>query len=74
MSNLTKIIGGFLGVFSIILIFVLIATLPVQLLWNWLMPFIFGLPKLGFWQTAGLLLLANLLLKSNTSTTGKKEK
>ena len=23
-------------------------------LWNWLMPFIFGLPKLSFWQTIGL--------------------
>ena len=23
-------------------------------LWNWLMPFIFGLPKLSFWQTVGL--------------------
>lgn len=23
-------------------------------LWNWLMPFIFGLPELSFWQTIGL--------------------
>ncbi|MFN8358007.1 MAG: hypothetical protein U0Y10_26330 [Spirosomataceae bacterium] len=30
-------------------------------LWNWLMPFIFGLPLLTFWQALGLLILSKLL-------------
>lgn len=33
----------------------------VMYLWNWLMPVIFGLTKIGFWQAAGLLFLAKLL-------------
>lgn len=33
----------------------------VMLLWNWLMPALFGLPVLSFWQAAGLLVLCKLL-------------
>lgn len=33
----------------------------VMLLWNWLMPEIFGLPLITFWQAAGLLLLCKIL-------------
>lgn len=32
-------------------------------LWNWLMPEIFKLPAIGFWQAIGLLLLSQILLK-----------
>ena len=34
----------------------------VMWLWNWLMPDIFGLPPITYWQAWGLLLLAHLLL------------
>ena len=33
----------------------------VMWLWNWLMPDLFGLRPIGFWQAFGLLLLARLL-------------
>ncbi len=33
----------------------------VMLLWNWLMPMIFGLTTLTFWQAAGIVLLARLI-------------
>lgn len=33
----------------------------VMLLWNWLMPTLFGLPCIGFCQAAGLLLLCKIL-------------
>lgn len=33
----------------------------VMMLWNWLMPTIFGLPELSFWQAAGLLMLCKIL-------------
>ena len=33
----------------------------MMLLWNWLMPNIFGLPTLTFWQAGGLLLLSKLI-------------
>ena len=34
----------------------------VMVLWNWLMPTIFGLITLTYWQAGGLLLLSKLLL------------
>ena len=33
----------------------------VRLLWNWLVPPIFGLPALTFWQALGLLALCRIL-------------
>ncbi|MGD0782489.1 MAG: hypothetical protein ABSA30_06485 [Candidatus Aminicenantales bacterium] len=33
----------------------------VQILWNWLMPAVFGLKTITFWQGFGILLLAKLL-------------
>ena len=33
----------------------------VMLLWNWLMPTIFGLTTITFWQAAGIVLLARLV-------------
>ena len=36
-------------------------TLPVMWLWNWLMPKIFGLTTLTFWQTFGLSFLCSML-------------
>ena len=38
---------------------------PVMWLWNWLMPAIFGLPVITFWQAFGLLVLSHILFKSH---------
>lgn len=35
----------------------------VMLLWNWLMPEIFGLTRLNYWQSWGLLILSCILFK-----------
>ena len=35
----------------------------VMLLWNWLMPEIFGLKALSYWQAWGLLILSSILFK-----------
>ncbi|MBL8966544.1 MAG: hypothetical protein JNG85_05990 [Spirochaetaceae bacterium] len=35
----------------------------VMLLWNWLMPAIFKLPTISYWQGWGLVLLSHILLK-----------
>jgi len=42
----------------------LLLTLPTLWLWNWLMPVIFGLPVINFWQALGLNLLSGLLIKN----------
>jgi len=59
-----KIITGLLAIFVLTLLF----TIPVLFLWNWLMPIIFGLTKITFWQALGITLLCNLLFKSSSSS------
>lgn len=44
---------------------ILILTTETMLLWNWLMPMIFGLIKLNFWQSLGLMMLCSVLFKSH---------
>lgn len=45
----------------ILLAFVAFGFITMHL-WNWLMPAIFNLPVITFWQTVGLLILSRLLL------------
>ena len=52
-----KIIGFIFFKVAIIALYVFI----VMHLWNWLMPDIFGITTLTFWQTLGVLLLCKLL-------------
>ena len=49
------------------LILILILTIGTMLLWNWLMPMIFGLIKLNFWQSLGLMVLCSFLFKSHST-------
>jgi hypothetical protein len=42
----------------------------VMLLWNWLMPEIFGLRRIGYWQAWGLLALSTILFKGMGSNHG----
>ena len=46
-----------------ILCFALIIGFPIMWLWNWLMPDIFNLPTIGFWQAVGLSVLSGFLIK-----------
>ncbi len=50
--------------------------IAVMSLWNWLMPELFGLPEIGYWQAVGLFVLCHLLFKSHIegSHDGKKKK
>lgn len=52
---------------AFVLIFTAVLSLPFMFLWNWIMPDIFGLTKITFWQAIGLLLLSNILFKSNSN-------
>ena len=51
---------GLIAIVSFLLIGIVL-SIPLCLLWNWLMPFIFGLPKLSLFQTFGLSVLITLL-------------
>ncbi len=50
--------------------FVFLCGLVVMLLWNWLMPDIFGLKRLTYWQAWGLLILCTILFKGFGSRSG----
>lgn len=43
--------------------FMALIGLVVMLLWNWLMPDIFGLKTVSYWQAFGLLALCTILFK-----------
>lgn len=51
---------------------VLMIWVPVYLLWNWLVPSVFGLPEISFIQALGLIGLIKLLFGVN-QITEKKE-
>jgi len=51
-----------------VMVFALVAGLAAMLLgfvvewlWNWLMPAVFGLHTIGYWQALGLLILSKIL-------------
>lgn len=71
MNKLRKNFTMIIMVVIIALAFTLIFCYPMMLLWNWLMPVIFGLPTITFWQMFGLLVLFNFLFKSNHINTNK---
>ncbi len=51
-------------IFFFILLGLVIAFLVgyiVMRLWNWLMPELFGLPEVGYWQAVGILILAKII-------------
>jgi hypothetical protein len=51
--------------------------LAVMLLWNWLMPDLFGLKQVNYWQAWGLLILSWILFKgfgSNNTTSSSTER
>jgi uncharacterized membrane protein len=42
-------------------LFIFIGGEIVRLLWNWLLPSLFGWPQITFWQALGLLVLCRIL-------------
>jgi hypothetical protein len=41
---------------------------PLMVVWNWIMPDIFGLPEITFWQAIGLNFLSVILFKPTIKT------
>ena len=44
-----------------ILVFTFVGGTAVRLLWNWLLPELFGWPQVTFWQALGILALCRIL-------------
>ena len=61
-----KVLVGILAGIGLIGLVVVLLGWPLMLLWNWLMPTIFGLPIITFWQAVGLNLLSTVLFNQST--------
>lgn len=56
-----RIVGLTLGGIAFAVVFAFLFGLVVKVLWNWLMPALFGLGAITFWQAFGIVLLAKIL-------------
>ena len=57
----------FLGTLVLIGFIALLLGFPVMWLWNWIMPAIFALPRVTFWQAVGINLLCGFLFRTTVS-------
>jgi len=60
-QTIAKKIAIGIALFIAFLIFILFGGIVVQWLWNWLLPDIFGLRRVTFWEALGLLALCRIL-------------
>ena len=56
----------FMVVTLIMMIVAILLGLPLMLLWNWIMPDLFRLPYITFWQAVGLNILAGILFNKTS--------
>jgi hypothetical protein len=63
MKNSFEAIAAVIGMIAIAIV---LLGYPLMLLWNWLIPNIFGLPEITFWQAIGLNFLSTILFKPTT--------
>ena len=71
-DKIIEIIITFLITISIFAIVFFGLGFIVMLLWNWLMPVIFGLTTITIWQSFGLILLSSFLLRFKISIDHEK--
>ena len=62
MKNTIESVATFLGLLAILIV---LLGYPVMLLWNWLIPEIFGLSEITFWQAIGINVLCTILFRPN---------
>ncbi len=67
MGFISKVIGIVAMFAGLVLGIAILFSLPVWLLWNWLMPTIFGVTKISIFQAFGILLLSGILFRSNSA-------
>ena len=64
MNETIKAVATLLGMIAIVMV---LLGYPVMLLWNWLMPTIFNLPTLTFWEAFGLNVMSGILFRTNVN-------
>lgn len=71
-DKIIEILIAFLITTSILAVVLFGFGFVVMLLWNWLMPAIFGLTTITIWQGFGLVLFSNFLLKAKITIDNEK--
>ncbi len=71
MLGLGAVVAG--GGIAVALLLSIILAVPTTFLWNWLMPEIFGLGRIGYLQALGLMALARLLIGAGGSFTARSD-
>lgn len=71
MRNFSKVIGAIVIAIVILLLVAVLFAIPTLLLWNWLMPVLFGLKTITLFQAWGVNLLTSILFKSNYKSVKK---
>jgi hypothetical protein len=66
-----KVVVGLLTVLGLVILLAMIMALPTMWLWNYIMPDIFGLTEINFYQALAMNVLSSILFKANTSTNNK---
>lgn len=61
MENFVKIVGVVVVALLVVVGLDFLLAIPIMYLWNWLMPKLFNLTTITYWQAWGLSLLASLL-------------
>ena len=71
MRIFSNVIGAIVIAIMILLLIAVLFAIPTLLLWNWLMPLLFGLKTITLFQAWGVNLLASILFKSNYKSVKK---
>jgi len=64
LARILRSIGMIIGGIALGVVVAFLFGWLVMLLWNWLMPVIFGLSAISFWQAWGLVILSHILFKT----------
>ena len=67
MNKLATALGYAAIAILLVAVVMLFCALPTMVLWNWLMPELFGFKTIGFFQAWGLGVLCGILFKGTIS-------
>lgn len=71
ISGALTFLGALLFVLAMSFVIGIIVAYPLMWLWNKLLPELFGLPTISFWQAFGIYFLCGLLFRSTHTTNNK---
>lgn len=71
MNNFFKTAGGFLSAVLVVVFVTALIGFLGKYLWDYVMPSVFGLPEITFWQMWALMFLAKILFSNELNVTNK---